>query len=90
VNIDDVDEWAPTPRGRIRKDRRRWCRGKTGVEHQLAIRVDKYTNAAETCEMRFPGRRWQWWHCSEQEYCTACGKIMRHSLGGACTFRPLE
>lgn len=69
-----------TRRAPARKDKRRWCRGKVGVEHQPAIRKgDNYTYARRVCEQWQPGKRWTRWLCCEQEYCTACGKILRHA-----------
>lgn len=76
-----------------RKNRRRWCRGRVGVEHQLAIRMgDKYTASRRECGWAYRNKpvdwRWQRWICCEQEYCTACGKILRHFLGDACNYGP--
>lgn len=74
---------------RGRKDRRRWCRGKVGIEHQKAIRTNKFYLARDRtgCYDWQPGERWSRWICVEQEYCTQCGKILRHTLGPECTQR---
>lgn len=85
--VDDTGE--KVFRGRGRKDRRKWCKGKVGVVHQTEIRLgDKYTYAMKVCQMWQPSKRWGRWICVEQEVCSRCGKILRHSLGPACTMRP--
>lgn len=74
---------------RSRKDRRRWCRGKVGVEHVLDVRLNKYT---ESLRYHDPGRptcfRPEWWPtswwCSHERYCTRCGKILVASLDREC------
>lgn len=77
------------PRGRVRKERRRWCRGKVGVEHTLAIRPNdpKWHYSKQECgySKNLPRKPWL---CYEQEFCTDCGKILQHSIGtAACTVR---
>jgi hypothetical protein len=85
---------APQIRDRVRpvrgrKNRRRWCRGKVGVEHELELTVwDIYLSRGITeCYRYQPGKRWTRWVCVEQERCTQCGKILRHTLGPECTKR---
>lgn len=74
--------------GRAKKDRRRWCRGKVGIEHTTAIRDKnpRWRYNEQICgnpkHLRLFG-----WICYEQEYCTECGKILRHTLGKDCTKR---
>lgn len=91
----------PTKR-RARKDRRRWCRGKVGVEHVLVIQKsknDRYVNS--DCEWRCEhhwsaflyGKRWVstdevFWHCRHQRACANCGKILEHyGVGPDCPDR---
>lgn len=62
-----------------RKDTRRWCRGKVGREHTLAIVRDDYGwHVGRKCQEPswLPG----YWSCHHQERCTTCGKILRPSL----------
>lgn len=77
------------PRHRSRKNTRRWCRGKVGVEHDRATRVSRNVTYRLT---RDPTSRvcyrpeWyptSWW-CNHEHYCTVCGKILRWSLGEDC------
>lgn len=70
-----------------RKDRRRWCRGKVGTEHHTALSVwSVYAARGITeCHQYQPGKRWTRWICVEQERCTQCGKILRHTLGSDCS-----
>ncbi len=48
-----VTETAKRPPGR--KNTRRWCRGKTGTEHQLAAAVRSYYGRAYVCGWRQTG-----------------------------------
>jgi len=83
VDADDA------PHRRARKDRRRWCRGKPGVAHTIEIRPcdPKWGYSVRVCG--YP-RYWRSpiWICVEQEFCTTCGKILRHSLDKDCTRKP--
>lgn len=83
----DVD---PTPRTpHARKNKRRWCRGKVGVEHVLAVRVSTWGQQLAT---RWPDRkpcfRAEWWPsrwlCQHERYCVTCGKIIHHTLDVEC------
>jgi hypothetical protein len=88
----------PTKR-RARKDRRRWCRGKTGVEHVLVIqksKSDRYVNSdcGWLCEHHWSaflrGKRWTatgeaFFSCRHQRACANCGKILQHyGVGRDC------
>ena len=51
---------ADKPPHRSRKDRRRWCRGKSGVEHTPEVRLSRASLYMAT---RWPGReRCEWRH----------------------------
>lgn len=89
-----------TARGHQRKDRKRWCRGKPGVEHEGAYgRLRNQWSYDQPCGWVVWSRdNWPWpawrngaccsyWRCCEQEYCAVCGKIVRNSLGDDCTTR---
>ena len=58
-----------------RKDTRRWCRGKKGVEHTPETRIDKPSwwtdeNGKEYCHYWTLTRIWI---CRHQVVCTTCG-----------------
>lgn len=83
--LDEQRASAPeTPAHRSRKDRRRWCRGKVGVEHVTEVQADHGRRGQHTplCW------RSEWmprdWNCGHQEVCTNCGKIVRRTLGVDC------
>lgn len=80
---------GPPRRAGKKKSTKRWCRGKVGREHQLAI-VDgeKFMTPCgpdETSWMTWRrGSRTEpeppkWW-CRHQQVCTACGKILEYFL----------
>jgi hypothetical protein len=77
---------------RARKDRRRWCRGKVGIKHQTTISIWKIylARGITDCYQYQPGKKWTRWICVEQESCTQCGKILRHTLGPECTKRAVD
>lgn len=80
-------------RHRAKKDRRRWCRGKKGVEHVTEIVMytpswwDQYHEEERSC---FWWRGAHIWRCYHQEICTNCGKILQHTLGDDCPDKPKE
>lgn len=77
---------------RQKRNTRRWCRGKVGVEHITEIRMRPHLTHITECGW-WPYRqkhKLDLWICREQEVCTACGKILQHSLGDACTMKPKE
>lgn len=89
-----ADEGAnPARQPRAHKDRRRWCRGKAGVEHELVFgRLRNHWYFRRTCgwlEQNWRGP-WAWWLCAEQEYCASCGRVFAESLGARCTVRWVE
>lgn len=83
------DKVARTSPVRSRKDRRRWCGGHVGREHETEIRLDKTTERMRQLDPRRFDTRCRWalwsvrgrliaselhWSCSHQEVCTVCGK----------------
>jgi hypothetical protein len=72
---------------RARKDTRRWCKGKVGVEHTLAIVPDsRYSWMKDGCRWvpytvwggPKTGRVKNWrWSCQHHEVCSVCGKHFR-------------
>ena len=73
------------PRHRSRKDTRRWCRGKVGVEHQTEVRLDRPAWKRDDVPDCYRPEWWpsSWW-CNHQEVCTVCNKILRWSLERDC------
>ena len=75
-------------RARSTKDTRRWCRGKIGREHTLAILKDeKMAYMDKGCRwvpyyviFRKGGEKVQKWHfsCTHHELCTTCGRRFRY------------
>lgn len=96
-------ELSQTARGHRRKDRRRWCRGKFGVEHERTYgQLRNHWTAGRPCgwwrwesDNQPPWPAWHhgggtccsFWQCAEQEYCARCGKVLRDLLGADCTRR---
>lgn len=86
--LDERRASAPeVPRHRSRKNTRRWCRGRTGVEHVLEVRLNKYAEApwrhGQPPCYRVDWRLNGWW-CNHERYCVTCGKIIDVSLDGEC------
>lgn len=93
--MDEARIEAPeVPSHRARKDKRRWCRGKVGVEHTPAIRFSQHRdwwanhpkNPREVSCAWWPWGVYAYkrWSCYHEEACTSCGKILRHSLERDC------
>lgn len=75
------DGWTRTPH-RSKKDTKRWCRGKPGVEHEREMREDRYltTLKGRACRWvlhyvhgRFPKPVWS---CRHQWVCRKCNKVL--------------
>lgn len=72
---------------RSRKNTRRWCRGKVGIEHVLDVPTLKswiYAVYGERDD-RLPCHWVNWgkkpyWICQHQVRCVLCGKIMTHYM----------
>lgn len=89
-----MSDWdAPTPREplesdgwpaqRRKKNTKRWCRGKAGVEHEpeFVLRTNHLSRPV-TCHwalyyVRGITPKPRWW-CTHQERCSKCGKIVDH------------
>lgn len=75
-----------SPKGR-KKDTRRWCRGKRGVEHVPVIARDRASDGTEKpCEYRslVIGRD-PYWVCYHRWQCATCGKHLRWMDDGLWT-----
>lgn len=72
------DAWKRSPG---KKDTRRWCRGKVGVEHELEVNLQTW---ALSMKYKCGWRKWRrdvpHWSCYHQSRCVKCGKIMEHWL----------
>lgn len=72
---------------RSRKNTRRWCKGKVGVEHVVETRLNKYADApwrhGKPACYRAEWYACRWW-CNHERYCTTCGKILVASLDADC------
>jgi hypothetical protein len=72
-------------RHRSTKDRRRWCKGKPGVEHQLAVRLSAETRPLPGRPRCYRGEWWpEHWHCGHQRFCTVCGKVLQRGIEAEC------
>lgn len=67
-----------------KKNTKRWCRGKRGVEHVpemvLGLGIgggDRCYRRSFTAFYREPGDDGYWW-CSHRERCANCGKVLNH------------
>jgi hypothetical protein len=67
-----------------RKNTKKWCRGKVGVEHQPVLVFDsRQAYLAEDC-LAFKARVQRWGNalkwCLHVKECAKCGKITEHSV----------
>ena len=79
------------PRHRSRKDTRRWCRGRAGVEHVWTLvcgdwkdRDDVehgYRNEHEVCVACGRDRKRFWWFDDDRVVRCHCGQLMRRPRG---------
>lgn len=84
-DVERATDARPTPQ-RGRKNTRRWCKGKVGVEHVTEVRLNKHAtspwrNGTPPCYRADWSKHW--W-CNHEEYCTRCGKTTRASLENDC------
>jgi hypothetical protein len=94
VSKKDADYRADDPRApwnRARsvpghKDRKRWCRGKVGAEHEPVLAAPK--DGEQRCRPRpewaakNPRALWHnrpWW-CLHHRECAECGKVLEHFI----------
>lgn len=103
VTKDPLSSVALAGRSKARKDTKKWCRGKEGREHALAIVLDERLSWTKTgcgwvsyrVGWRKGGRvetRWRY-SCHHLEACTVCGRHFRSGwdLGEECPlFVPLS
>jgi len=94
---DPVATWNRPRHGRGQKDRRRWCRGKVGVEHKPTVVLDSWLG--RTCGLSKVGKWEQYrtykswviigteWRCHHIEQCINCGKKLRHLAGEECPIK---
>lgn len=72
---------APHARSR-RKDTRRWCRGKEGVEHRVEVRLFRDVSC----------RAWDTpsagWVCFHERVCVECGRRLGLLRPEECPTRP--
>ena len=78
----------PPKRAPGRKDTRRWCQGKVGVEHtpEVALKGGLRRTCGWRPRWRLDARRFRAdWECWHEERCANCGKVSRYlgSLGAA-------
>lgn len=84
--------WEIAKKAPAKKNTKKWCRGKVGVEHVLDIRKGRYFESLGDrviCRWRATWKGWShggWdaldpkWLCFHEEYCVNCGKITRTQL----------
>lgn len=77
------DEAAPH---RSKKNTKKWCRGKVGVEHVIEVRMNKnrswWKERGRTC---WRAEWWpEMWHCQHQRVCINCNKVVEPSLYDEC------
>lgn len=67
-----------------KKNTRRWCRGKEGVEHVPALFLDAQWGLGKPCRWMlsyYSDERFKW-RCNHRRRCTVCGKVLQESLKG--------
>ncbi len=85
---DGPEETAGKPKRK--KDTKRWCRGKEGVEHIPEIKKRQGYGGFRSCKMlnvsseRYPSI----WSCNHELVCANCGKIIEWTLGDDCPDKP--
>lgn len=75
-NTDDsLKKQAPTNRSGAKKDRKRWCKGKVGREHDYQVQVrpnDWGMRRDKPCKPW--SDRYDWWICKHAMICQNCGR----------------
>lgn len=63
-----------------KKDTKRWCRGKVGVEHEIETRLESailWRDKTTPCGWSYGARnRKSWFWCAHEDKCTRCGKTL--------------
>ena len=95
----DEDPFAEGRTPPARKDTRRWCGGRVGREHQLAlvlpVNLPGWRGACrrpldwEMSLRRFADRPWAW-RCLHAWVCQVCQKVMRPAEASECPDRPTD
>lgn len=87
LRLDERKASAPeTPKHRSKKNTRRWCRGKNGVEHVTEVRLNNMSRFLWDRDKSCYRSEWnskRWW-CNHERFCVNCGKIMKYSLENDC------
>lgn len=86
----------PKPPGR--KDKKRWCKGKVGVEHQWAVMVPTNVfgwDVNRPCRPSSYGiagtdRVWNIYLCKHRIVCDGCGKALRRATQTECSSGVLD
>ena len=76
-NTDDaLKKQAPTNRSGAKKDRKHWCKGKVGREHdyQLQERPNEPNWRDKRCQPLDGSSRYDWWICKHALICQNCGR----------------
>lgn len=72
----DLDEDEDTPvRRRSKKDTKKWCKGKVGVEHDYQLAPNHHNFKCQPHRTYLPnGEKVDEWWCNHETRCTKCGK----------------
>ena len=77
-NTDDaLKKQAPTNRSGAKKDRKRWCKGKVGREHdyQVQVRPNGWGMRRDApCKPWSRQDLYDWWICKHALICQNCGR----------------
>lgn len=85
---DPDDPRFRSPRNRSRrKDTKRWCRGKEGVEHDLVL--TRFHDLACRPRTAVGGQKVEWW-CFHRPRCRVCGKFLRFVDPADCPDRKAD
>lgn len=74
-----------------KKDRRRWCRGKPGVEHDPRLVLPSGAGPGRPCrpaETWVADKQYLDWSCDHAMVCARCQRIMWRGLGADCPDYP--
>ena len=79
----ETDEWRPV--ARKRKNTKRWCKGKEGVEHEPVVELNKSLTHLNTIIMEREGvtfcqshsDKQGWMDCLHHVICSNCGKELK-------------
>lgn len=69
------------PRPRAKKDRRRWCRGREGIEHIPALTCDRqWGNGPCSWGLSYYQGLHLAWRCQHRRRCTVCHKVLDYTI----------